>query len=225
MKATLRYLGAGGKGTAFKPFAAFLDSQGELEWARTTVAGHSCASYFAVLMAIQFPVQRMVMTGGVGGSLVGYDLDKLQVPPSERYGFAMSQSCGAAPAGSECADRCTACTASGSKACTYAQDNSDWAAMALPGQAGVQAKDLPPRHGNLAAALGGARQLFDQDVCVYPGRPIMTHLCEICDLQTHRHADGSPVLAPVWQYLVANDAPATPGVLVDNTTCNATRAL
>ena len=74
----------------------------------------------------------------------------------------------------------------------------------------------------MAKALGGARQLYDLDVCVYPGRPIMTHLCEICDLQTHTYPNGSAVLAPVWRYLVANEMPPTHAALMDTVTCNAT---
>ena len=91
----------------------------------------------------------------------------------------------------------------------------------MPGEAFVYAKDV--RSGSdaaLASALGGARQLFDHDVCHYPGRPIMSHLCEICDLQTHRYANGSAVLAPVWRYLLSNEQAATPLALADNVTCN-----
>ena len=223
-KALLSYLSHSANKT-FLPFGDFLNkSTGELVWTNTTVAGHSCASYYPIIMAARFPVQRMVMTGGAGGSLVGFDL-QLQLPKESMYGFVMSTpDCGDATAGSECARRCANCEASGFTPCTYAQNEVDYDTLGLPGQAGVKASILARIHPNdtaaLASALGGARQLFDRDVCVYPGRVIMTHLCQICDLQTHIDAKGRPVLAPVWKYLVANQMSPSPTAMAHNVTCN-----
>ena len=225
-KALLSYLSHSGNKT-FLPFGDFLhNTTGELVWTNTTVAGHSCASYYPILMAARFPVQRMVMTGGAGGSLVGFDL-QLQLPKESIYGFVMSTpDCGDATKGSECARRCAACDASGATPCTYAQNEVDYDMLGLPGQAGVKASILSSISPNdttaLATALGGARQLFDRDVCVYPGRPIMTHLCQICDLQTHIDAKDRPVLAPVWRYLVANQMRPSATAMAHNVTCNDT---
>ena len=67
----------------FRSLGAFLDEAGGLQWENVAVGGHSCASYYPVIMAALYPVQRMVMTGGVGGSLVGFDLH-LGVPVENR---------------------------------------------------------------------------------------------------------------------------------------------
>ena len=64
----------------FRQLSSFLDDKGELLWNQITVAGHSCASYYPLLLATLFPVKRLVMIGGVGGSLTGFDLSKLTVP-------------------------------------------------------------------------------------------------------------------------------------------------
>ena len=86
-KALLSYLGRGGANETFRPFGKFLNSvTKKLVWPNITVAGHSCASYYPILMAARFPVQRMVMTGGAGGSLVGFDLD-LKLPKKNIYGY------------------------------------------------------------------------------------------------------------------------------------------
>ena len=210
------------RNASFRSLGGYLDEAGSLEWKHITVGGHSCASYYPVIMAALYPVERMVMTGGVGGSLVGFDLH-LKVSVENRYGLVMSSpDCQYAANGSRCFNQCRACQASGSSTCTFAADEGDYTVLQLPGQAGVFARDMANTDPALARALDGARQLFDRDVCVYPGRVIMTHLCQICDLQTHRYENGTAVLAPVWRYLVANKLPPTGTALADNVTCNNT---
>ena len=115
------------------------------------VGGHSCASYFPVLMATLFPVQRLVMTGGVGGALYGYDLDAIKLPASERYGFVRTNSdCKDAPPNSQCGSQCKACAKSGAKVCTWATESDDYALLKVPGQAGIHAQDLETTAGNPA---------------------------------------------------------------------------
>ena len=71
LKAVLSHLGHGTNAT-FHPLAHFLDEEtGQPTWGNIVGSGHSCASYFPLLMATLFPLKRMVMTGGVGAPLFG----------------------------------------------------------------------------------------------------------------------------------------------------------
>ena len=99
------------------------------------------------------------------------------------------------------------------------QDETDYRELQVPGQAWLYGKDLIGNDALLHQTLAGARQLFDHDVCSFPGRPIMTHLCEVCDLQTKLYLNGSAMLAPVWRYLIANESPVSKAAFENNVTC------
>ena len=252
LEALLGYLGRGGSGreeeavdtndlaAAFprglRQLGGFLDGAGQLRWPAIIAAGHSCASYYPLLLANRYPLSRVVLIGGVGGPLGAYNLS-LTVPPSEMYGFVRSADCASVAPGSECGRRCAACKnatppaiaapggSNTGRTCTFAANEADYRELRLPGQGAVTPAAVTAGAGAggdaaFAAAVGGARQLYDLGVCHYPGRPIMTHLCDLCDLQTHRASDGTPVLAPVWRYLVANTAAVTGPAARDSVTCN-----
>ena len=204
----------------FRALGAFLDEKGDPRWSNITAAGHSCASYYPLLLGTTFKLKRVVMVGGVGQPLNGWA--PLRLPSENVYGFVRGTSpCSSAANNSGCAERCESCA--GNQSCTFAADEGDYSLLKLPGQAGVELPAVQSgSDASLAQALGGARQLFDRGVCAFPGRPIMTHLCEICDLQTHRYANGTAVLAPVWRYLAANTLPTTAKALAASVTCNNT---
>ena len=109
-KALASHLGAGTNHT-FASFGDFLDGKGAPNWGEITACGHSCASYYPLLMATTFPVQRLVMTGGVGRALVGWR--PLQLPARDVYGFVRSADCATATPGSQCQTQCASCGGSG----------------------------------------------------------------------------------------------------------------
>eukprot|EP01052_Picozoa_sp_SAG31_P051710 SAG31_NODE_12411_length_944_cov_0.852071_1_plen_300_part_10 len=81
--ALLSYLGASASNssTGFRRFETFLTDSGEVRWGQVSVAGHSCASYYPLLLATLYRVRRLIMIGGVGQPLVGYG--PLQLPASD----------------------------------------------------------------------------------------------------------------------------------------------
>lgn len=178
----------------FRSLSSFLDAHGRPRWANITAAGHSCASYYPLLLGTLFKLERVVMTGGVGQPLFGADANRpLMVSRADVYGFVRSSDCDEAENGTQCASLCESCTKT-SQTCTFAENENDYRELGLPGQSAVYYSDVSTGDKKkLAKKLGGARQLFDHDICHFKGRPIMTHLCEMCDLQTRRYKNGSAV--------------------------------
>ena len=176
----------------FGSLSSFLDAHGRPKWTNITAAGHSCASYYPLILGTLHNVQRVVMIGGVGQPLLGADGNQpLKLDPTNVYGFVRSSDCVEAEKSTGCAALCGSCT---SPVCTFAENENDYRALGMPGQSSVWYNDVSSGDdARLLKSLGGARQLFDRDICHFKGRPIMTHLCEICDLQTRRYQNGSAV--------------------------------
>ncbi len=189
LKALLAHFGGN---RTFGSLSSFLDARGRPKWRNITAAGHSCASYYPLMLATLHKLHRVVMTGGVGQPLFGADANRpLMLDPNDVYGFVRSSDCSEAKNGTQCASVCEACT---SPTCTFAENENDYRMLGLPGQSSVFYNDvLSGDDRSLAKKLAGARQLFDHNVCHFKGRPIMTHLCEMCDLQTRRYSNGSAV--------------------------------
>ncbi len=183
-----------GSNQTFRALSGFLDVHGRPKWGSITAAGHSCASYYPLILGTLHKLHRVVMTGGVGQPLFGADANRpLMLDPSDVYGFVRSSDCSEAKNGTQCASVCEACTG---PSCTFAENENDYRNLRLPGQSSVFYSDVSSGdEQSLTKKLAGARQLFDHDVCHFKGRPIMTHLCEMCDLQTRRYDNGSAVRA------------------------------
>ena len=77
-----------------------------------------------------------------------------------------------------------------------------WAALGLRGAATVDSATarLPSRE--MAAALGGAHQIFDRGVCVSSNSP---HMCLVADASTPLDRSGRPLLAQLWNFMLTSE--------------------
>ena len=171
----------------------FLDADGGLVWSRVTLGGHSRGASYAPILSRLFPLGRGFSTGGPGDACVGRGCDEL--------GGMMPWM--AQPLKMDALDLYTLNPgfvgveglAQRMRFVTHGETSN--------GTFGVA--DLVSRDA-LAAKLGGARNLFTDEVCFNSSS---SHMCMgPCDAwQPVNRTTKLPLLMPVWQYMLTNDEP------------------
>eukprot|EP00729_Bicosta_minor_P013655 gene13655-10520_t len=97
-----------------------------------------------------------------------------------------------------------------------------WKLLGLPGAAAIDNATVSPRPSSaLAAELAGARRLYDTSVCLHAPSP---HMCMISEAYGPLDSHGRHKMIPIWQYMLTNDAGATPAAIAKEPTVNCTMA-
>ena len=166
----------------------FLTQNGSLRWEVTTVSGHSRGSSYPPLVSKLFKARRVISFGGIADHTGSTTNGTMLAPTWLREPSVMSvKDVYALNPGFE---------GTQPKAVDYHTLTNGTTGNATFGLADLQ---------HLNATLGGARILWDAEICANNTSP---HMCiGTCDgWQPVDKATNRPLLAPVWKYLLLNTA-------------------
>ena len=74
----------------------------------------------------------------------------------------------------------------------------------------------------LAEFMGGARQLFDAEICLYAKSP---HMCMISSIDASLDVHNRSKLTPIWRYMLTNEIAPTPAAVAKETDVNCSMAV
>ena len=195
-------------------------SRAALRWADVTIGGHSRGSDYPLLLSKMFGFRRALLFGGPGQAFVGvcsgnrppsetncnpargfgedpWIREPSKVPPDRFYGLVAGYP----------GDACN-------------QGRPAWLILGLPGAATFDNATLALAPPQLARQFGGARQLFDVEVCLHASSP---HMCMISNIDAPLDGNDSnrSKLESIWRYMLTNDAAVTSAaeVRVNDTNC------
>ena len=205
-------------------WSQFLGANGSsVEWPKVAVGGHSRGSDYPVLLSKMYPIARGLCFGGPGQEFLG-TCNGLQ-PPSEtncnpRAGFgeaAWLSEKSQIPA----ADLYGLVAGYTGDACN--QGLPAWRILELPGASAFNSTTVSPAAlPELASVLGGARQLFDTELCKHATSP---HMCMISSVDAPLDEHGRSRLIPVWRYMLVNARPPSVAAIAFESRANCTMAV
>lgn len=179
-------------------WAQYLTGAGKLDWSKVALAGHSRAS--GILAAIsKVPsianvIDRGIAVGGPGDAVGNFSnltatsqywrpewLSDIASNTTNFYSLDPAYTGG----------------------CWMTQPNLE--AINISGMSSFDNATALMHDAQVAKFFGGARQLYDQSVCLDAQQ---THMClGGGDQWVARSADGTNMVAPIWRYMLTNEAP------------------
>lgn len=191
-------------------------------WSNVTIGGHSRGSDYPLMLSKRVAFKRGLFFGGPGqeflGNCSGSAPSATNCNPAKGFG----QAAWVTEMKSHLAAQNMYGLLAGypGDACNMA--TPVWKLLGLPGAAAIDNATVSPRPSSaLAAELAGARRLYDTSVCLHAPSP---HMCMISEAYGPLDSHGRHKMIPIWQYMLTNDAGATPAAIAKEPTVNCTMA-
>ena len=173
-------------------WSQFLTAAGKFKWSQITVAGHSRGSSYPPLVSKYFPARRVISVGGVADHWgAANQTNASQFAPKwlSRPAVMPAEDIYALNPGFE----------------GTIPKSVDYYALANGTTGNATFTRSIAASPGLEAQLGGARLLWDAEICANTTSP---HMCiGTCDGWQPVDRSNRPLLAPVWKYLLLNTDP------------------
>lgn len=192
-------------------------------WSNLTLGGHSRGSDYPLMLSKRVAFKRGLYFGGPGQEFLGNCSNGAPSATNCNPAKGFGQAAWVAGIKSHVAAPRMYGLLAGypGDACNMA--TPVWKLLGLPGAAAIDNATVSPRPWSaLAAELAGARRLFDTSVCLHAPSP---HMCMISEVYGPLDSHGRHKMIPIWNYMLTNDADATPAAVAREATTNCTMAV